>query len=102
MTAVEAIRKYKWPLIGLQVLTVVSLAVSLIATQGQALEGIRFALVYGSAFLASLVWFPLCYLAWFGRPNHPVLTAFGKLLFWFIFVAWLFFWARLSIHLLGR
>ena len=101
MAAVDTIRKYKWPLIAVQVVSALALLVGLLATQGQSLVAPKFALVYGAGFVASLALFPLCYLAWFGGPNLPALTAIHRTVFWLASVLWLFFWVRVLTHVVS-
>ena len=102
MATVDTIRKYKWPLIGVQVFTALALFVGLLSTHGRPLDSTDFAFVYGSGFLASSAWFPLCYLAWFGRPNIPALTTFYRVVFWLVLALWLVFWVRVASHIWGR
>jgi hypothetical protein len=50
-------------------------------------------------FLATALWFPLCYLAWFGRPNLRPFEVMHKLVFWSAAIIWAYFWSRMAFTL---
>jgi hypothetical protein len=102
MDAIGTIRRFKWRLIAIQAVAMLVLFVGLLSTQHQPLAGPMFGVVYGAGFVATLTWFPLGYLAWFGHSNFPSLTAFHRIFFWLVAVLWLYFWIRLLIHVVGH
>ena len=102
MTAIDAIRRVKWRLVGVLGLGFLALLAGLAFTQGEPLRGVKLAGVYGAGFVVAAAFFPLCYLSWFGKTeaqsNDPVL----KFVFWLFAAIFALFFARVLLLAVWR
>ena len=102
MSAVDAIRKFIWPIVGIEVVAVVAMLAGLLAVQRPSAQASILGMVYVAGFVATLAWLPICYLLWFGRPNLPALTGFHRAVFWLAACLLCVFWLRVVAYALAR